>query len=78
MCPNGPNLTTIARITQSQLDREYGIIYAAPVSPGSPPQDIAMMVVSNGWAKVREAGGEGEEAVRSVADLKTKGKPALT
>ena len=78
MCTNGPNLTTIVRITQSQLDREYGIIYAAPVSPGSPPQDLAMMVVSNGYAKVREAGGEGEDAVRSVADLSTHGKPPLT
>jgi hypothetical protein len=75
---NDLKLTTIVCIAKLQLDREYGIIYAAPVSPGGPPQDIAMMVVSNGWAKVREAGGEGEDAVRSVADLNTYGEPALT
>jgi len=37
-----------------------------------------MMVVSNGWAKVREAGGEGEDAVRSVAGLDTPRELALT
>jgi hypothetical protein len=49
-----------------QIDREYGIIYSAPTTAGGPPTDIAMMSVSNGWAKVREAGGEGEDAVRYV------------
>lgn len=48
----------------TQTDREYGTVFAAPASPGGPPQDIAMLAVANGWAKVRDQGGEGEEAVR--------------
>jgi staphylococcal nuclease domain-containing protein 1 len=47
-----------------QVDREYGIIKIAPATPGGPPQDVAMLVVANGFAKVRDSVGEGEEAVR--------------
>lgn len=52
-------------------------MYAAPASPGGPPQDIAMMAVSNGWAKVREAGGEGEDAVRRLGADEAKRREAL-
>ncbi len=48
----------------SQVDREYGIIKIAPATQGGPPQDVAMLVVASGFAKVRDSVGEGEEAVR--------------
>ena len=45
-------------------DREFANILIAPAGPGQPPQDVASLIVSNGWAKLRDGVGEGEEAVR--------------
>lgn len=49
----------------------------APLQPGGPPQDVAMVVVANGWAKVREGGGEGEELVRRLGAEEAKRREAL-
>lgn len=39
----------------------------APAGPGQAPQDVAHVIVSAGWAKVRDGVGEGDEAVRCVS-----------
>ena len=64
--PGGVNLfetMTLAKWLTSK-DREFATIYIAPASPGGPPQDVSMLIVSAGWAKVRDGVGEGDEAVR--------------
>lgn len=33
---------------------EFATILSAPPAPGQPPQDVALNVVSHGWAKVRD------------------------
>lgn len=47
-------------------DREFANVFIAPAGPGQPPQELALLIVSNGWAKVRDGVGEGDEAVRCV------------
>ncbi|KAJ9122184.1 hypothetical protein QFC24_004414 [Naganishia onofrii] len=59
------------------VDREYGIIKMAPLQPGGQPQDVAMVVVANGWAKVREGGGEGEELIRRLGADEAKRREGL-
>lgn len=59
------------------VDREYGVILSAPSTPGGPPTDVALLVVANGWAKVRENGGEGEEAVRRLGADEAKRRESL-
>lgn len=49
----------------------------APLQPGGPPQDVAMVVIANGWAKVREGGGEGEELVRRLGAEEAKRREGL-
>lgn len=49
----------------------------APLQPGGPAQDVAMLVVANGWAKVREGGGEGEELVRRLGAEEAKRREGL-
>jgi staphylococcal nuclease domain-containing protein 1 len=51
---------------QQPTDREYGTLQIAPAQAGGPPQDVSNLIVKNGWAKVREHGGEGDEAIRCV------------
>ncbi len=64
----------------SLVDREYGIIKIAPATPGGAPQDVSLLVISNGWAKTREGGREGDEADRremmraAEAEAKAAGK----
>lgn len=45
-------------------EREFANFLMAPAGPGQAPQDVAMLIVSAGWAKVRDGVGEGDEAVR--------------
>ena len=47
-------------------DREFATVYMAPPGPGQPPRDVAMELVSAGWARCRDGVGEGDEAVRLV------------
>lgn len=60
-----------------KIDREYGAVYAAPTTAGGPPQDVALLAVREGWAKVREGGGEGEEAVRRLGEAEAKRREAM-
>ncbi|KAK4688228.1 staphylococcal nuclease domain-containing protein 1, partial [Tremellales sp. Uapishka_1] len=58
-------------------EREFANLLIAPAGPGLPPQEVAMLVVTAGWAKVREGGGEGEEAVRRLGAEEAKRREAL-
>ena len=41
----------------------------APAGTGEPPQEVGMLVVSAGWAKVRDGAGEGDEAIRYAGPI---------
>lgn len=47
-------------------EREFVTLLLAPPGPGQPPIDVSQLIIANGWAKVRDGVGEGEEAVRYV------------
>lgn len=49
----------------------------APAGPGQPPQDVAALIATSGWAKVRDGVGEGDEAVRRLGAEEAKRREAL-
>lgn len=67
----------LADIFAPKSEREFANAYIAPAGPGLPPQDVAQLIVAAGWAKVREGGGEGEEAVRRLGAEEAKRRENL-
>jgi staphylococcal nuclease domain-containing protein 1 len=49
----------------------------APAGPGQPPQDVAALISTSGWAKVRDGVGEGDEAVRRLGAEEAKRRESL-
>lgn len=49
----------------------------APAGPGQPPQDVAALIASSGWAKVRDGVGEGDEAIRRLGAEEAKRRETL-
>ncbi|WWD01433.1 hypothetical protein V866_008377 [Kwoniella sp. B9012] len=64
-------------VSSSGQEREFVSLFIAPAGPGQPPQDVATLVVSNGWAKLRDGMGEGEEAVRRLGAEEAKKREQL-
>lgn len=58
-------------------DREFANVLMAPAGPGQPPQDVAALIASSGWAKVRDPVGEGDEAVRRLGAEEAKRRETL-
>ncbi|RSH91298.1 hypothetical protein EHS25_009597 [Saitozyma podzolica] len=58
-------------------DREFASLLIAPAGPGQPPQDVATLIVSAGWVKVRDGVGEGDEAVRRLGAEEAKKRENL-
>ncbi|CAD6569557.1 MAG: hypothetical protein TREMPRED_005294, partial [Tremellales sp. Tagirdzhanova-0007] len=58
-------------------EREFASLLIAPAGPGQAPQDVAMLVVLAGWAKVRDGAGEGDEAVRRLGADEAKRREGL-
>ncbi|WWC61150.1 uncharacterized protein I303_103729 [Kwoniella dejecticola CBS 10117] len=64
-------------LTGSGPEREFVTLLIAPAGPGLPPQDVASLVLANGWAKLRDGVGEGEEAVRRLGAEEAKKREQL-
>lgn len=62
---------------QSGGDREFANVLMAPAGPGQPPQDVAVLISTSGWAKVRDGVGEGDEAVRRLGAEEAKRRESL-
>ncbi|WWC90066.1 uncharacterized protein L201_004999 [Kwoniella dendrophila CBS 6074] len=58
-------------------EREFVTLLIAPAGPGQPPQDVATLVVSQGWAKLRDNVGDGEDAVRRLGAEEAKKREQL-
>ncbi|ORX39823.1 hypothetical protein BD324DRAFT_615122 [Kockovaella imperatae] len=58
-------------------EREFANIFTAPPGPGQPPQDVSLQILANGWAKVRDGVGEGDEAVRRLGAEEAKRREGL-
>lgn len=52
---------------------EFATILSAPPGPGQPPQDVAQLVVSNGWAKVRDNASEALKEAQEKAEAEGRG-----
>ncbi|WVO12839.1 hypothetical protein L204_100447 [Cryptococcus depauperatus] len=52
--------------------REFVSLYIAPAAPGQPPQDVAALILAEGWAKLRDGFKEGDEAVRRLGAEEAK------
>lgn len=48
-------------------------MFSAPPGPGQPPQDVALLVVSNGWAKVRDNAPEPLKEAQAKAEAEGRG-----
>ncbi|WVQ78068.1 hypothetical protein IAT38_000149 [Cryptococcus sp. DSM 104549] len=58
-------------------DREFVSLYIAPAGPGLPPQDVAALLLAQGWARMRDGVGEGDEAVRRLGAEEAKKREGL-
>ncbi|KAK8869858.1 hypothetical protein IAR55_000426 [Kwoniella newhampshirensis] len=58
-------------------DREFVSLYIAPAGPGQAPQDVAALILAQGWAKMRDGVGEGDEAVRRLGAEEAKKRETL-
>ncbi|WVF72237.1 hypothetical protein IAT40_007049 [Kwoniella sp. CBS 6097] len=58
-------------------DREFVSLLIAPAGPGLPPQEVAALVLAQGWAKMRDGVGEGDEAVRRLGAEEAKKRESL-
>ncbi|WVR05260.1 hypothetical protein IAU60_002272 [Kwoniella sp. DSM 27419] len=58
-------------------DREFVTLLIAPAGPGQPPQDVASLILAQGWAKMRDGVGEGDEAVRRLGAEEAKKRESL-
>ncbi|AFR93247.2 nuclease domain-containing protein 1 [Cryptococcus neoformans C23] len=58
-------------------NREFVSLCIAPAGPGLPPQDVASLIVAQGWAKMRDGVGEGDEAVRRLGAEEAKKRENL-
>jgi staphylococcal nuclease domain-containing protein 1 len=67
----------MSRADNQSGDREFANILIAPAGPGQPPQDIAVLLASSGWARVRDGVGEGDEAVRRLGAEEAKRRETL-
>lgn len=75
-----------ARILRSRADglllqeapREYGQVLLAPLGPGQPPRDLAHLLLSAGYARVRDAASSAdEEALRTLEAQAKEAKVGL-
>ncbi|WRT67103.1 uncharacterized protein IL334_004069 [Kwoniella shivajii] len=58
-------------------EREFVSLFIAPAGPGQPPQEVAALVLAQGWAKMRDGVGEGDEAVRRLGAEEAKKREQL-
>jgi len=52
---------------------EFATVLSAPPGPGQPPQDVATLVVSAGWAKARDNAPEALKDAEAAAQAEGKG-----
>jgi staphylococcal nuclease domain-containing protein 1 len=52
---------------------EFATVLSAPPGPGKPPQDVATLVVENGWAKARDNAPEALKEAEARAQAETRG-----
>ncbi|KAL1405286.1 hypothetical protein Q8F55_008913 [Vanrija albida] len=53
---------------------EFATVLSAPPAPGQPPQDVAKLVVSAGWAKLRDADKASEDLRNAEAEAQAAGR----
>ncbi|TYJ56577.1 hypothetical protein B9479_002669 [Cryptococcus floricola] len=71
------NITHTLESNHAGPGREFVSLFIAPAAPGQPPQDVAALILAEGWARMRDGVGEGDEAIRRLGAEEAKKRDAL-